>query len=185
MRYFIFLQILTRVFRTPSKNWLWPRGKCRKIMLTDIGVGTNRHFQCILFVAPWPHWHYILFTGHFTRHYYVIVQSVLLPFYALVTWLFFKNNKINYAESLVLLAYALSFMFLLIVFTNLIDLISNKNLAPPYYEIPVLFLYLLWTYINFFREEPKWRVCLKTGITILIFYFASNLAGNLIVNWML
>lgn len=123
--------------------------------------------------------------GHFMRHYYVIVQSVLLPVYALITWLFFRSSKFNYAESLVLMAYTLSFMFLLVVFTNLINLVPNSKVAAPYYEIPVLFLYQLWTYINFFNTQPKWRVTLKTGITILICYFASTFAGNLIVNWML
>jgi len=123
--------------------------------------------------------------GDFTRHYYVIVQSILLPFYAFVTWVFFKSKNFNYAESLVLLAYALSFMFLLVVFTNLIDLIPHKRIAAAYYEIPVLFLYLLWTYFNFFKDELKWRITIKTVLTILICYFASNLAGDMIVNRML
>jgi Protein of unknown function (DUF3667) len=121
----------------------------------------------------------------FTRHYYVLVQLGLLPFYALVTWILFKNNKINYAESLVLFAYTLSFMLLIVILTNLIDLLPDKSILSSYYEIPVLFAYLLWTNINFFRIEPKWRLIVKTIVHIFIVYYASNFLSDFIVNLLL
>jgi hypothetical protein len=118
----------------------------------------------------------------FTRHYYVLVQLGLLPFYALATWILFKNKKLNYAESLVLFAYTLSFMLLLVILTNLIDLLPEKNIPSSYYEIPVLFIYLLWTNINFFVLEPKWKLITKTLAQILIAYFASNYLTDLILH---
>ena len=121
----------------------------------------------------------------FTRHYYVLVQLGLLPFYSLVTWLLFRNNKINYAESPVLFSYALSFMLLLVILTNLTDLLPNKNISSGYYEIPILFVYLLWTNVNFFSAEPKWRLTAKTVVHIFIAYYASNFLSNLIVNFLL
>lgn len=121
----------------------------------------------------------------FTRHYYIIVQLGLLPFYAFITWILFKNNKINYAESLVLFAYTLSFMLLIVIFTNLIDLLPNKRISSSYYEIPVLFIYLLWTNKNFFGNEQKWRLAAKTIVQIFIAYFASNYLNNLILDFLL
>lgn len=121
--------------------------------------------------------------GDFTRHYYVIVQSALLPVYGFITWLLFRNNKINYAESLVLFTYTLSFMLLMVIFTNLIDLIV-PDIPSPYYEIPPLFIYLMFTNFNYFKTEPKWRVFIKSLINILIGYFLSNYSGDLAVNWL-
>ena len=121
----------------------------------------------------------------FTRHYYVLIQLGLLPFYALVTWILFKNNKVNYAESLVLFAYTLSFMLLVVILTNLIDLLPVTNIPSSYYEIPVLFAYLLWTNMNFFIAEPKWRLAAKTLAQIFIAYFASNYLTEFIINSLL
>ena len=94
----------------------------------------------------------------------------------------FRNNKINYAESLVLFAYTLSFMLLIVTTTNLLGLIPDKIIVSTYYEIPVLFIYLLWTNINFFRKETKWKTTAKTLAQILIVYLASYQITNLIVN---
>lgn len=129
--------------------------------------------------------HFDQVQGDFTRHYYVLHQTVLLPLYAFGTWLLFRNNKINYAECLILFVYTLSFMFLLVIFTNLADLIPNKHFLSAYYEIPILLGYLLWTNFNFFTAEPKWRLVLKTIINIIIGSFISRYTAFLIINWMM
>lgn len=122
--------------------------------------------------------------GHFTRHYYVLVQLALLPVYSFITWLLFRNNKINYAETLVFFTYALSFMLLVVILTNLVDLFPN-NVPSSYYEIPILFGYLLWTNLNFFTEEAKWRVIFKSILNIFIGYYISRYSGDLIVQLLL
>jgi hypothetical protein len=129
--------------------------------------------------------HYDQVREDFTRHYYVLVQLGLLPFYALITWILFKNNKLNYAESLVLFAYTLSFMLLLVILTNIFDLIPDKNVSTGYYEIPILFGYLVWTNINFFKAEVIWKLLIKTLAQIFIAYFASNYLTYFIVNALL
>lgn len=129
--------------------------------------------------------HFAEVKTYFIRHYYVIVQLVLLPFYALVSWLIFKSNNINYAESLVLIAYTLSFMLLLVIFTSTINVFSFVNFSPRYSEFFILFLYLLWTNINFFNKEPAWAVILKSTVHITFVYFASIYANDLIVNYLL
>ncbi|MGH2564972.1 MAG: DUF3667 domain-containing protein [Ginsengibacter sp.] len=54
----------------------------------------------------------------FYKNYFVIFQTLLLPFYALITWVTFTNRRFNYAEVLVFLctlsALACLFLFQLI-----------------------------------------------------------------------
>ena len=123
--------------------------------------------------------------GDFTRHYYVLLQAILLPFYSFLTWLLFRNNKLNFAESLVLFTYTLSMMLLIVIVTNLFDLLPNKSINSAFYEIPVLFSYLLITNLNFFKAEPKWRLILKTLINILMGYFVFKFASDLFVKFLM
>lgn len=120
--------------------------------------------------------------SEFNRHYYVFVQLGLLPVYALVTWLLFKNTKINYAESLVLFSYALSFLLLIVIFANLLSTLIPNRIHSAFYEIPILYIYLALTYTNFFYKEEKiMLILLKSLVNILIGYFISNFTGGFIV----
>ena len=117
----------------------------------------------------------------FRRHYYVLLQAALLPLYALVTWLLFRNNKINYAESLIYFAYTLSFMLLLVIFTNVFDKLTHGRFPTWYIEVPVLLGYLLWTNFRFYPAEKWWGNILKTIISITVSYFISNYISDLAV----
>ena len=117
----------------------------------------------------------------FRRHYYVLMQAALLPFYALVTWLLFRNNRINYAECLVLFAYTISFMLLLVIFTNVIEKLTHDRFPSWLVELPVLLGYLLWTNFRFFRQEKWWLNIGKSVLNIVICYFISNYLSDLVV----
>jgi len=121
---------------------------------------------------------------HFYQHYFVIFQSVLTPFYAFVLWLLFRNKNFNYAEALVLFAYSFAFMLLFICFVNIINLIPN-HVETKYIELPVLAVYVIWTNLNFFKEQPAWLIILKSIVNLLICWFASNLITNEIIRWMM
>lgn len=121
---------------------------------------------------------------YFYSHYFVIFQSTLIPFYALVLWLLFRNKNFNYAEALVLFVYSFAFMLLLICLTNAINLVPN-HIKTYYVEIPLLAVYVIWTNLNFFNEQLVWLVILKSTANILISWFASNLITNQIIMWMM
>jgi hypothetical protein len=121
---------------------------------------------------------------HFYRHYYVIMQTAMTPFYALVVWLFFGSKKLNYAETLVLFAYSSSFVLLLVILTNAINLIPG-HIETWYVEIPVLAGYITWTNLNFFNTQPKWLVIIKSVFSILICWFASYFITDLVIRWMM
>jgi hypothetical protein len=121
---------------------------------------------------------------HFYRHYFVIFQCLMLPFYSLVTWTIFWSRNLNYAEALVLFVYSLAFCFLLIIFTNAINLIPH-HFETYLVELPLLAGYQIWTNLNFFNKEPRWLVVLKSVISLLICWFASNLITDQVIRWMM
>ena len=101
----------------------------------------------------------------FSHKYMVMTQIMLIPFSALLAYLFFRKSKFNYAETGVMLIYTTSFFF---VFTTFILLV--KFIAPEFdtglIEFPVLIVYNCITFLNFYKGQPKWLTISKS---ILIF----------------
>ena len=123
-------------------------------------------------------------TQEFSKHYYVILQSVLLPFYTLVTWLLFRGKNFNYAEALVLFVYSLAFELLLMIPINMISFIPH-HFEISFAEIPVMTVYITWTNLKFFNTQPRWLVILKSLVILFICLAASNIMANQIIHWML
>ncbi|HVT85426.1 MAG TPA: DUF3667 domain-containing protein [Chitinophagaceae bacterium] len=121
---------------------------------------------------------------HFYRHYFVIFQSIMIPFYALITWLPFRNKKFNYAEALILFVYTLAILLLLVIFTNAIDLIPH-NFETYYVEIPLMAGYTIWTNLNFFNTASSWQVIVKSIIALLICWLASNIITTKVIHLMM
>ena len=119
----------------------------------------------------------------FIHNYFVILQSVLVPFLAFILWLLFPNPKLNYAEMLVLFIYTMSFGFLLIIPTNMFSLFSNSKWIP-FMGIPVLGIYVTWTNLNFFNTQPAWIVVIKSIFMLLVGWFASNIIADQVIRWM-
>ncbi|OQY93245.1 MAG: hypothetical protein B6D37_12340 [Sphingobacteriales bacterium UTBCD1] len=121
---------------------------------------------------------------HFYRHYFVIFQSVMTPFYALITWIAFRKKNFNYAEALILFVYSLAFLLLLTILTNAIDLIPHR-FETYYIEIPLMTAYFIWTNLNFFNTSSKWLVILKSIIILLAGWITSNLATTQVIHLMM
>ena len=121
---------------------------------------------------------------HFYRHYYVITQALLIPYYSLVVWLLFHNKRFNYAESLVLFAYTVAFALLLVILPNLINLIPH-NFKTEIVEIPLLAVYLTWTNLNFFNDQPAWTVIIKSILSLLACWFSAYFITNFIIHQMM
>ena len=121
----------------------------------------------------------------FSHKYMVPIQILLIPFYALLAYLFFRKSKFNYAETGVMLIYTVSFFF---IFTTFILLI--KFIAPEFdtgiIEFPILMLYNGITFLNFYKGQPKWSTALKSIIIFsivaflvrMIEKFGTELMGN-------
>ena len=113
----------------------------------------------------------------FFRHYFIILQALLLPFYTLITWLCFKNHKYSYAETLIMMLYNLAFIFLILV-----PIISTKLLFPHYenriVEVIFLLFYSSLTNFNFYKGN-KWLIALQTILSIGICYIGSQVFSEL------
>ena len=121
---------------------------------------------------------------HFYRHYYVIMQTAMTPFYALVIWLLFGSKQLNYAETLVLFVYSSSFVLLLVIPVNAINLLP-EHIETWYVEIPLLAGYITWTNLNFFNKQPKWLVIIKSVISLLVCWSASYFITDQVIRLMM
>jgi len=119
---------------------------------------------------------------YFYKHYYVLTQALLLPVYALSTWLLFINSKLNYAEILVLILYMLGFMSFIIIPVNALHFFLTAGTVTMI-EAALLAVYNIWTYINFFTYGPTWLVAIKSFFCILLNYILFQIAGNMIIHW--
>lgn len=119
--------------------------------------------------------------AHFTKHYYVVLQTALLPFYALLTWLLFRSPVFNYAESLVLTVYTLAFVLLLMIPVNLINLIPH-HIETTFAEVPVIAAYFIITNTRYFNTHNSWVVTGKTLLVLLSGFIIFQCIANLIIN---
>ncbi len=113
----------------------------------------------------------------FFRHYFVILQALLVPAYALITWLFFRNEKYNYAETLIMQLYNIALVFLVLV-----PIISLKLIFPHYENriLELLFLLFYNTVTNLhFYDGKKEGIVIKSIGAIAACYGASQIFINL------
>lgn len=118
--------------------------------------------------------------GNFFHEYMVLMHSLLLPLYALITWLIFYRSKYNYAEIVVFLLYTFSAFFLITDFVALLRLIWPP-LNTDYIELSLLLIYNAITNINFFNSSNKWLVIIKSIVNMVIVYFIANYAQDFLV----
>ena len=105
----------------------------------------------------------------FFHQYMVVLQIVMLPVYSFITWLFFRNSKYNFAETMVLLLYTFSFVLLLAACIQLLKFIW-PGLQTRYIELPLIMIYITITNVRFFHDIPKWIAFVKSiVVTVLCF----------------
>lgn len=121
---------------------------------------------------------------YFYKHYYAITHAILIPVYALSTWLLFISSKLNFAEILVLILYMVGFMSLIVIPVNLLHFIFGTGITTLI-EASLLAIYNIWTYLNFFRGKPSWLVAIKALVSIVFNYILFQIAGNAIIQFMM
>lgn len=117
--------------------------------------------------------------ANFFRHYFVLLQAVMMPFYTFVLWFLFRKATFNYAESLVLTLYSLSFVFLVLIFINLVKL-AFPDFDTRYIEVVFLVFYNNITNIRFFGDK-KWIVVAKTIVMLAVAYVSSQLVSQAVI----
>ena len=144
-------------------------------------------FLCATIAALTLYWVSLLLASYpvptvpaFFNKYWVILQTLLLPLVALITYLLFYRSKLNYGEILIFHLYLLSFLFIQISMIQPLRFIF-PNLNTRYIELPVMMFYSLLTHVNFFTTYKKWVVICITmiagvGVYFLATYFQDTLS---------
>lgn len=110
----------------------------------------------------------------------VMTYIVLMPLYALITYLMFYRTKYNYAEIGVMMLYTLSFLFLASVLISL-PKIFYPRLDTVYIEFPVFTIYIMITFINFFKTIPWWLVAIKSVVIMAAAFFLNDIAEDFMI----
>jgi uncharacterized protein DUF3667 len=111
----------------------------------------------------------------FFKSYFAIAQMVLVPVYALTSWMVWKlvvKTKYNYGEMLVYILYSAGTFLLFVALVNLLRLIF-PDFDTTYVEMALLIPYNIITNYNFFRK-PLGYILLGTVVTFSINYLLSR-----------
>ena len=120
-------------------------------------------------------------TGYF-RHYFSLVQVGLLPLYALITWLLFRRQRFNYAETAVVTAYSLSLLLYATLALNLLRLIWPQ-LDTKYLELPLIVAYNVVTNRHLFPSTSRWVLVGKSLVICSACFALATLVAKLGAHW--
>jgi hypothetical protein len=119
-------------------------------------------------------------SGDYFRHYFALMQVGLLPLYALITWLFFRRDRYNYAEIAVVVLYSLSLLLNVILLLNALRLIW-PHFETRYVELPLVVVYNTWTYLRLFPQASRWGLGAKSLLINSLCFLVSQVAAELVV----
>lgn len=138
----------------------------------------SMYFLCATIAALMYYWINLVLVRYFHtdsneisffHQYMVILHIAMLPVYSFITWVFFRNSKYNFAETMVLLLYTFSFVLLLAACIQLLKFIWH-DLQTRYIELPLITVYMTITNIRFFNDAPVWIALIKSiVVTVLCF----------------
>lgn len=105
--------------------------------------------------------------AQFFREYWLFVHLGLMPFYVLITYLFFLRSRFNYAEVGVMIIYLFSGLFLVSAVAS-----CCRLLYPPldtlWVELPVWLVLVPVTMVRFFKESRTWWTVIRSLLVLLI-----------------
>jgi hypothetical protein len=116
----------------------------------------------------------------FFNKYLALVQVLMLPFYALVVFIFFRKAGYNYAEISVQQLYTFSFLFLMVMVIHLLKFIW-PSLQTRYVELPAIVAYVVWTNFHFFTSLPRWQVVLLSLVATGVCFAAATMVQDALV----
>jgi hypothetical protein len=121
----------------------------------------------------------LVFQAQFTSFLYQyinIFQFITLPILSGYSYLFFRKSGFNYAENLVLntfLSAQRHLLFILVIPFLLIFPDSAKQVNSFY--LAIWMIYMIWTYISFFKPKSKVWAGIKTFIVSTLFFITNAL----------
>ncbi|CAN5319906.1 hypothetical protein BH09BAC5_BH09BAC5_27540 [soil metagenome] len=121
--------------------------------------------------------------GYYTDSNINIIILCMLPLLTLIFQLFYREKKLNYAESFTALIIMFSLMNLFLLVTNLFYLIFIQYHFTTYgYLLMIGYLFVCWALFNYAKPKNVWQF-LKPIIISVIFYFCVEFIGKGIALW--
>ncbi|MEO6547939.1 MAG: DUF3667 domain-containing protein [Ferruginibacter sp.] len=114
---------------------------------------------------------------NFFHEYMVLIHIAMMPVYALIAFLLFYKAKYNYAEIGVLILYTVSFFLLVVSVISLLKFIWPE-MDTAYVELPILTIYNVITFVNFFDKLPRWIVVIKSVVLITTLFILFQLVED-------
>lgn len=116
--------------------------------------------------------------ANFFHEYLVALQILLLPFNVLLTYFLFYKTNYNYAETGVFLLYTTSGFFLIVTVISLLRFIW-PSLDTALIELPLLTIYNAVSFLNFYTQQAKWLVVVKSIILFACLFFTTQIIEDL------
>jgi hypothetical protein len=112
----------------------------------------------------------------FNKEYPKVFVLITIPVYALVTFIFFRKGRQNFAEHLVLNTYrACGEMMISIFFLGIAAAVNDKDFAKMMYWLMfyLAIVYSVWLYWQYFRPDFRNRVmlwirCIMANLVIIL-----------------
>jgi len=120
--------------------------------------------------------------AEFFHQYMVILHVCLLPVYILITYILFRKDGYNYAETGVMILYAMSFFFLLVTVISFLKFIWPE-MDTAYIELPVVAVYMIFTTRRFFIKERPAYLYVKALISVLFTFLVAHYTESLFLRY--
>ncbi len=122
----------------------------------------------------------VIAEANFFQEYMAIMYVLLLPVFAMIAYLFFYNSGNNYAEITVLMAYALSVLFLLSSVISLSSLLW-PDVDTAYLEFPIFTFYFIVTFLNYFKFYSRWEIVMKGLLVMILAFFINDVVEEQVI----
>lgn len=119
--------------------------------------------------------------ANYFHQYQLFLYLIMVPLMSALTWLFFRKEKYNYAETMVSQLYSFSFIVLLVIPISLLKFIWNE-MDTAYVELPLICIYSVITFIRFFNHSNRWLTAVKGLVVILLLFFIVQKVEDITIN---
>lgn len=127
-------------------------------------------------------------TSALISKYRSLIEIMILPFTALISWLIVGRHKLNYVEILAVTFYSISFLFILLSVQFIIALVLGINFKTNNFDIATIGIFLCWGIYcgyDFFKQyRISWlipRLLLSLFLNAIVYIYLEKLIVKVFV----
>lgn len=119
-----------------------------------------------------------------------IVELLLLPVSAFISWFFIGRSRLNYVEVLTVFFYFISFLFMWMSAQYLIAVVASINFKHTYFDMVstgVFVVWLVWSGYRFYRQYAiPWlipRIIVSLTVAGIVYFLLMAAIVNQLLDW--